>query len=60
MPLEMLIGLSLSGFLIVLFNPSPQPKPSKPTRKTIATVVLSGSTGEIEIIKDSQGAGAKS
>ena len=54
MPLDMLIGLSLSGLLIVLFNQSPTPKSDKPTRKTIATVVLSGSSGEIEIVKDSQ------
>ena len=54
MPLDMLLGLSLSGVLILLFNQSPQPKSDKPARKTIATVVLSGSSGEIEIIKDSQ------
>lgn len=59
MPPDMLIGLSLSGLLILLFNQSPTPKPDKPTRKPIATVVLSGSSGEIEIIKESKGANSK-
>lgn len=59
MPPDMLIGLSLSGLLILLFNQSPKPRPEKPSRKTIATVVLSASSGEIEIVKDSQGANSK-
>ena len=53
---DMLIGLSLSGLLILLFGQSPSPKPEKPTKKTIATLVLSGSSGEIEIVKESRDA----
>jgi hypothetical protein len=56
---DMLIGLSLSGLLILLCNQSPAPKSDKPAKKTIATLVLSGSSGEIEIIKDSQSNNSK-
>lgn len=51
---DMLIGLSLSGLLILLFNQSPRPKSDKSAKRPIATVVLSGSNGEIEIIEDSR------
>lgn len=56
---DMLIGLSLSGLLILLFNQSPPPKSDKPGKRPIATVVLSSSSGEIEIVKDSQSGGSK-
>ncbi|NEZ54194.1 hypothetical protein DXZ20_00425 [Leptolyngbyaceae cyanobacterium CCMR0081] len=51
----MLIGLILSGSLILLFFQNPQTKERekyKRYKKTIATVILSGDSGEIEIIKN--------
>lgn len=39
MPPEMLIGLSLSGVLIMLFGKSPS-SPPPPRKKTVVTLVL--------------------
>lgn len=48
---EMIIGLSLSGLLILLFGQSPALKSDKPTKKSVPTIVLPDPDQEILIVQ---------